>query len=166
MGSPKGVVLQQMKTGQMLIEMLTADLTDGEYFIPAADGTNHTGWILGHIAQSEDWMISLLTGAPRVVPEDMQRLFGGTSECVSDASRYPSRETLDTMFRDNRMRAIEAVHNADESRWDDPAPDGDLPKDFFPTVGSIWGMMGTHQFWHLGQLTTCRTAMKKKRVLG
>ena len=111
-------------------------------------------------------MIDLLTSAKRTVSEDLQKLFGGSSECFPDAALYPTREDLDEMFRSNRGRAIKAARTVDDACWDDVAPEGGLPKEFFPTVGSIWGMMGTHQFWHLGQLTTCRSVMKKKRVLG
>ena len=165
MAGPKDVVLQQLESGQMLIEMLTADLTDAEYFVPAVAGTNHVGWILGHLGQSEDWMIFTITGAARKASEDHQKLFGGSSECIADAAVYPSRKTLDEMFRVNRARAKEALQNFDVSHWDDPSPDGDFPKDFFPTIGSIWGMMGTHQFWHIGQITTCRMTLSKKRVM-
>lgn len=166
MASPKDVVVQQLKLGQTLFEMFTSDLSDAEYFIPAAEGTNHIAWVLGHIAQTEDWMVGLLTGAERTVSEDLQKLFGGSSECSTDAGRYPSRKELDEMFRSNRARAMKAAQAADDGCWDDAAPEDGLPKDFFPTVGSVWGMMGAHQFWHLGQLTTCRSVMKKKRVLG
>lgn len=38
-------------------------------------------------------------------------------------------------------------------------------KSVFPTMGTMWGLHGTHQFWHLGQLTVCRQVMRKKRVL-
>lgn len=166
MASPKDVVVQQLIFGQTLFEMFTSDLSDAEYFIPAAKGTNHAAWILGHVAQTEDWMVGLLTGAERTVSEDLQKLFGGSSECSPDADKYPPRKELDEMFRSNRARAIKAAQTVDDGCWDDAAPEGGLPQDSFPTVGSIWGMMGTHQFWHLGQLTTCRSAMKKKRVLG
>ena len=166
MASPKDVVGQQLTFGQTLFEMFTSDLSDAEYFIPAAEGTNHIAWVLGHVAQTEDWMVGLLTGAERTVSEDLQELFGGSSECSPDANKYPPRKALDEMFRSNRARAIKAAQTADDSRWDDAPPEDGLPKDFFPTLGSFWGMMGMHQFWHLGQLTTCRSAMKKKRVLG
>ncbi len=166
MASPKDVVVQQLMFGQTLFEMFTSDLSNEEYFIPAAEGTNHVAWVLGHIAQTEDWMIGLLTGAERTVSEDLQELFGGSSECSPDASKYPQRKELDDIVRSNRARAIRAAQTVDDSCWDDVAPEGGLPQNFFPTVGSIWGLVGTHQFWHLGQLTTCRSVMKKKRVLG
>ena len=112
-------------------------------------------------------MVKLLTSAERRVSEELQKLFGGSSECLPDAAIYPSREDLDEVFRSNRGRAINAAQTVDDGCWNDAAPEDGLSKEFFPTVGSIfWGMMGTHQFWHLGQLTTCRSVMKKKRLLG
>ncbi|MCH8242138.1 MAG: DinB family protein, partial [Planctomycetes bacterium] len=145
MASPKDVVVQQLIFGQTLFEMFTSDLSDAEYFIPAAEGTNHVAWVLGHVAQTEDWMVGLLTGVERTVSEDLQELFGGSSECSPDADKYPPRKALDEMFRSNRARAIQAAQTVDDNRWDDAAPDGGLSQDSFPTVGSIWGMMGMHQ---------------------
>ena len=82
MASPKDVVVHRLTFGQSLIEMFTSDLSDEEYFIPAAEGTNHIAWILGHVAQTEDWMVKLLTSAERRVSEELQKLFGGSSECT------------------------------------------------------------------------------------
>jgi len=98
------------------------------------------------------------------MPQATQDLFKGGSVSVADPSRYPSRVEIDELFRSGRTYAIKALEAFDEARWDDPSP-GDAPAQFFPTLGSLWGMAGTHQFWHIGHLTVCRTAMKKKRIL-
>ncbi len=68
------------------------------------------------------------------------------------------------MFGLARTNTLEAIEAADVATWTNPSPD-DYPKEFFPTIGAVWGMMATHQFWHIGQITTCRTIMKKKPVL-
>lgn len=160
----KEVVLQQLQTGQKLIEVLTADLSDEEYFRPAAPETNHVGWIMGHLATSEDSLVSMTTGKPKRIDEAKHTLFGGSSVCIADASKYPPRAELDELFRNSRANTMEALQLFDVTEWESPSPEG-LPKEFFPTLGAVWGMQATHQFWHIGQITTCRKVMNKKPAL-
>ncbi|MHC4697205.1 MAG: DinB family protein [Planctomycetota bacterium] len=164
MASAKDVIRNQLQNGQQLIEMYTGDLSDEEYFHPATPGTNHAAWILGHIAVSEDSLVSMITGQAKRFPQAVHDLLGPSSTCESDASKYPSRSELDEMFRNSRAHTVEALQTFDEGKWVDPAPEG-LPKQFFWTAGAVWGLIGFHQFWHIGQLTTCRTVMNKKRLL-
>ena len=77
MANPKTVVLDQLQSGQMLIERLTPDLTDQEYFTAPAEGTNHIGWLLGHIAVSEDSISAAITGSPMRIDESMHAVFKG-----------------------------------------------------------------------------------------
>jgi len=160
MADAKTIVREQFNTGIWLIERCIADLTDEEYFKPAAPGTNHTAWILLHLARTEDWAMSALTGSEHRIPEDIRSRFEFGSTCGTDASKHPPRKEIDAMFREQRAHTMETLEASDLSTWDQPSPEG-FPE-FFPTVGSIWGMQSTHQFWHIGQLTTCRAVMKKK----
>jgi len=61
------------------------------------------------------------------------------------------------IFAKQRSRVVEAVKVADASDWGDPAPPG-LP-DIFPTRGSVWALLGTHQYWHIGQLMSIRAML-------
>ncbi len=164
MASPKDVVLEQFQLGQKLIEMMTADLDDAEYFKAAIDGTNHIGWILCHIACSEDTSVPPIMGASPRIAQSTHDLVKSGSPCITDASKYPPRKEIDELFRNTRAATIEALAAFDEGRWADPSPDS-LPKEFFPTLGSLWAMHATHQFWHIGHITVCRVAMGKKPVL-
>ena len=165
MASPKDTIRFQLGTATMLIEKFTADLSDEEFFKAPVSGANHAGWILGHLAVSADSMVSAATGGELRFPQNMHDLFNGKSECKADASIYPSRKDIEEMFTNSNAHALEDLAKFDESKWDNPSPDSPS-KDFFPTVGSYWGILSTHPFWHIGQLTTNRVAMGKPRVLG
>ena len=163
MTGPKDVIVAQMQTSQFLFEKLTSDLTDAEYFRAPVSGANHAGWIFGHIACAEDWVSSLLGGSRMRIPDSTHALFKSGSVCHSDAARYPARKKLDELFRDSRAHALEALKSFDAARWNEPNPKGaDGP---FPTLGALCGLLGFHPFWHIGQLTVCRAAMGKPRVL-
>lgn len=164
MVSARDIVLDQLQRGQRVIESFTADFTDAEYFMPPIVGGNHAAWILGHISCTEDWSLGLATHSPKRIPESTHALFRPGSTCVPDASKYPSRKELDELFRNTRARFIEALNLSDVSTWDQPSPP-EAPKTLMPTVGAIWSLAGFHQFWHFGQLTVCRQALKKKKLL-
>ena len=106
-------------------------------------------------------MTAEVTGASKRLPDATHELFKGGSECVTDASRYPSRHEVNDLFTNAQANVLEALQAFPDSKWNDPTSDN-FPTDFFPTLGSVWAMMGTHPFWHLGQLTACRVAMGKK----
>lgn len=165
MATLKDVIIGQIQMGQTLFDMFTGDFSDAEFFQPPVSGTNHAGWIFGHIACSEDWAVGLITGKEKRIEKPMHDRFGGSSVCHADASKYPSRKEIDELYRNAHANILEVLESFDESRWDDPAPEG-VPKEFFPTIGSMWGMQGAHPFWHVGQLTVCRVALGKPKVLG
>ncbi len=163
MATAKDVLIHQLQMGQMLIEQFTADLTQEEFFQLPAEGANHAGWVMGHLAVSEDSMANDLLGKPKQLPESIHDLFKMGTKSQPDASIYPSRDELIEMFKNSRAHAMEALTTFDDAKWDDPSPEG-MDKNFFPTNGSMWSMMGVHQFWHIGHLTVCRAALKKKPI--
>jgi len=159
------MLLAQLGTGEYLFDKFTSDLSDAEYFKLPAKNTNHIAWNLGHIATSEDSMVAAVTGSPMKFDEKLHERFGGSSECLDDPAQYPSRGEIDEMRRNARANAIEQLKMFDEAKWDNPAPEG-WPADLFPTLGSVWALLATHQFWHIGQITVCRQTLGKPRVLG
>ena len=164
MASPKDVIMVQLKTGAELIGKFTADLTDAEYFVAPTPELNHTGWVLGHLACSEDWGIGLLSGQDKKIDTAIHERFAGGKPCTQGPADYPTAGELQTYFQDTRTRLVNALEGFDDNRWDEASPEG-APKELFPTLGTLWGLMGFHQFWHIGHITACRAAMKKKPAL-
>ena len=165
MADVKDVILQQLGTADYLLGQFTGDLTNEEFFKMPLDGANHAAWIVGHVACSEDSIVAAITSGAKRIPEVTSELFKGGSVCVPDASKYPSRRELEELLKDSRAHTVEALKTYDAGKWDDPSPEG-WSKEIFPTMGVLWGLIGTHVFWHIGQLTVCRAAMSKKHVLG
>lgn len=161
----KKLLTQQLQSSQALYGMFLADFSDEEFFTPPCEKGNHAAWIMGHIAVSEDGISAALSGRDPKFPEDVRKKFEGGSKCVADASAYPSRGEIMDMFETARAQLIKELEAYDESKWDDESPER-FPTDFFPTKGSVWGLNGTHAFWHIGQLTVCRQALGKPSAFG
>lgn len=164
MVSPKDVISDQMQRGSFLLNTFTKDLSDAEYFQPAVPQSNHAAWVVGHLACSEDWGRWLLSGIPKRIDDATHALFKGGSVCLPDASKYPSRQSLDSLFAESRKLLLDTLTDFDVTSWNEPVPQHG-PRKQFPTLGALWSLMGFHQFWHIGQLTTCRKALGKKAML-
>ncbi|MBI1826901.1 MAG: DinB family protein [Planctomycetes bacterium] len=163
MTTPRDIIISQLASADHVMNKMTADLSESEFFVPAMKGGNHAGWILGHIAVSEDSMVTGLLGKEKRYPKEHE-LFKGGAPCHPEASKYPSKTKIEELLRNARAHTLEALKQSDESKWDQPSPEG-WPKNRFPTLASVWALIGAHPFWHIGQLSMCRHAMNKKRVL-
>jgi len=144
MSIAKNVIQNQLDTGMFLIEKFTADLSDQDYFHAPVASSNHTAWILGHLATSDDRMLSTITGKPHRLAKDHHELFRGGAPCDPSPSRYPARKAMDELFRTQRAHVVEALKMADQKSWDEPCPDENMRR-FFPTVGvSVDRYLKTH----------------------
>ena len=164
MADAKELVKQQLQMGENLLKMFSSDFSEAECLAPPVEGGCHLIWILGHVAGTQEWAVSKLTGQAVRMPPNLVELFKGGSKVSVDAKRYPSRAEVEDLSRRAQAATIKALDAFDEKRWSDPSPEG-VPRDYFPTAGSLWGMMGTHTFWHVGQLTDIRRRLGKPQRL-
>ena len=162
--SPKDVIKSQIGTSEFLVEKFLSDLSDEDFLHQLPEGGQTVTWVLGHRACTEDWTLHHLTGEPYQIPGDLHEKFKGGSTVETDPTANPSRAEIEGTYRAQRERTMAALEQSDESTWDDPAPEG-MPE-VFPTIGSLWGMTGTHIFWHVGQITIIRRLLGKPPILG
>jgi len=163
MTTPKDIIISQLASGDYVLYKMIEDLSENEFFVPAMKGGNHAAWIVGHIAVSEDSMVAGLLGKELKYPKENE-LFKGGTQCLPDASKYPSKAKIIELLRNARANTLEALKQSDVSKWTQPSPEG-WPKDVFPNVASVWALISSHPFWHIGQLSMCRMSMNKKRAL-
>ena len=157
--SPKEIIKNQLATGDALLEMFLKDFSDDDCLRQLPEGGQNVTWIHGHLACSDDWILSKLTGSSYQISEAIHGKYKGGSTVSAAASENLGRAEVEALFKEQRGRTMAAIEAADESKWNDPAPEGIPP--FFPTVGSVWGMLATHLYWHFGQVTAIRRMLGK-----
>ena len=158
----KQLVLNQLQGSKFLFDSFSKDFTDADaQYQPPGEG-NHLNWIFAHMAVSEDSIISKMSGSPKKLSEALHKSYGGGSACKADDGM--TRPEALKLYGESHARTTEFVKNFDESRLDQKPPEsfGEM----FPTMGSVLGLLGTHPFWHIGQLTVNRTLLKKPKVFG
>ena len=157
----RDMLLNQLQGGSFLYENFIKDLSDDDARFQPFPGGSHAIWLLMHVATTEDWVRSTLTGEPMALPAELHEKFSGRGECVPENTMTLADAWK--LFSETRNRTMALVQEFPESRYEEPAPEG-VPK-FFPTMGAMLGLLGTHQFWHFGQLTFNRRMRNKKLLL-
>jgi hypothetical protein len=158
--SPLHLLMSQLESGQAIMTKAVADISEAEFHARLPGRGESVNWIFGHLAVNEDWFLMKLTGAPLQLSNSLHEKYRADESPPADpATPLNGRDEILRLFQDQRARVIGEVRRADVSIWGSPAP-GELPP-LFPTRGAVWGVLGTHQYWHLGQIMTIRQMLAK-----
>ncbi len=155
----KQFLLTQLTSGEFLLTKSSEALTDQEFYVRLPNAGESADWLIGHLAVNEDWFLSILTNSPIQADQQLRDTYQADFPPTSIVQGMRPRAALMEFFRNQRRRVVEALATEDPSAWDRPAPQG-LPS-VFPTAGAAWGIIGTHQYWHIGQMMTIRTMLGK-----
>lgn len=118
----------------------------------------HPAWIVGHVASSYA-LVGRLIGVDTGVPEAWTDLFGWGSSAGPDASTYPAKDELISVFQQSHMRLVDRLGTATAEELAAENPH-EMIRRFFPTVGDcIVSILTVHTATHLGQLSVWRRAM-------
>ncbi len=158
----KDLLVSQMDASRWLFEQFTRDFSNEDAAFQPFEGGNHLNWMLVHLATTADWVISLLGSTPKKLSDDLHKNYGGGSQCRADDGM--TRAEAWKIFSETHTRAVDFVKNFDDARLDDTAPP-DVPP-ICQKVGHVLGLLGTHPFWHFGQLSVNRRMLKKPPAFG
>lgn len=151
----RGLLQSQLESGAWILIEAAAGLDADEFYERLPNAGESADWIFGHIATNEDWFLNKLTGSALEVSEELHSVYQADFPSPTVRQRVLDRDGMVELFKAQRRRVVESLAEEDTSSWDAPAPGG-LPA-VFPTKGSAWGILGTHQYWHIGQLMAIRS---------
>ena len=155
--SMKRMAINRLEWDARFSDSLLNALPDEHMLTRAGGAGNHAAWVLGHMAQSMDFIVAMVSGEARVLDESWDVLFGGGSEPADDCSGYPSlpemREGLDRA----RARTMEWVNGLDETTMFEPVPEPLQP--FANDAISVPFTIVAHNLFHVGQVATIRASL-------
>lgn len=118
---------------------------------------NHALWIMGHIAQSDDAVVSAFTGEPRCTPEGHATLFASKTPVSDNASDYPGRDELLNCMIKSRDRVAAWIESLDDQAALQASPEHLAPFAPYP-IAAAHGV-SQHEFFHAGQVATIRSSL-------
>ena len=150
------VTLDSLRFGRSFVTMMLEKTPDELFYKPAFEGANHAAWVVGHLATTDEFFYKTLAGGEGVLPKEWEDLFGMNSVCQADASKYPSRQELESALNERRAK-LEA--------WLGALTDDDLmqpmPTDlemFAKTVAQLGASLSFHDGFHAAQISAARRA--------
>lgn len=156
----KQLAVNQLQASKWLFDNFIKDFSEADARRQPCEGGNHLNWILVHLAVSEDSITASISGGPKRYAEALHKAYGGGSACKADDGMTLAEARR--MYDESHARTLDFIGKLPDARLADKAPEGMPP--LFPTVGAVLGLLATHPFWHFGQLTVTRAALKKPRV--
>lgn len=158
-------IRQQLVSAREVSERFLADFqTPQQWLFQIHPGTNHALWFAGHMAQTDNFFVSLVDPSKAVSRDGWGDMFGMGSQPTNNPDDYPSPESVVEFMRDRRAALLAALDALDEAELDTPTPDG-APA-FLADYGMVFQAAAWHEGMHAGQLSMVRRAMGHSPVLG
>ena len=157
--TPKDAIQNTIDMCHGVLNTYLSDLSDADLLVRPVPGANHIAWQLGHLIVSEHQM---LTEAGYTMP-DLPAGFAdsytkGTAASDEPAKFHKKAQYLDWTER-QRAATLAALAAASETDLDKPAPES--MREYAPTVGAVFNIVGIHQMMHAGQFIAVRRKLDK-----
>jgi hypothetical protein len=160
----KDAIRTALKSTEQVLGMYLGDLSDGDLLVRPVPGANHAAWQLGHLIDSEKFLLGIVPGAR--YPE----LPVGFSEqhkpdrAGSDSNKgYLSKAEYVELFSKVRSATLANLDRLSDADLDKPNT-GPLAK-FAPTIGDLFILISNHTLMHGGQFTPLRRKLGKPVVM-
>lgn len=156
---------KQLEATRAFSERLLADFREPEQWTyQVHPRCNHALWFAGHIANTDNFFISLIDPARAAPREGYQAKFGMGSQPTSEPADYPPPEDVLAYLRDRRATLLEILDGMDSADLDKPTPEGSPA--FLPDYAAIFQSAIWHEGLHAGQLTVVRRGLGYPPVRG
>ncbi|MEX2217088.1 MAG: DinB family protein [Phycisphaeraceae bacterium] len=162
LSSIKEMALDRLTWSRGLASALFAGVPDDQLTAKAGGKGNHPLWVMGHIAVSEDGLVSAYTGQKLLLSDRMHALFKGGTEPTDNAADYPSRAEVIQALETARKKVLDWLQSMDEKSMHQPAPKG-LER-LAPDAISTAFTLAMHELFHAGQMASVRSALSLPRV--
>lgn len=159
----KQLAVQQIKWARGFVNALLAGVADDQLLHRPGGKGNHSLWVMGHLASSDDQILAMMTGSEPTLPQSFHDLFQGGSEPSDDREVYPSREEVAKAMQETHDRLVAWVESLDEDTMNTEAPEFLRP--FAPDMISVPFSVSAHDLCHAGQVSTARASLGLKRLM-
>lgn len=151
----RGAIRGSYQMADMIYQGYLADLTDAELMVRAVPGINHIAWQLGHLIASENAIISgVCPGALPALPAGFAEQHSKEKSTSDNAADFLTKAEYLRLAAEQREGVLAALAKQTDADFDKPGPES--MKDYAPTVGAAFNLIGSHWLMHAGQWAVVR----------
>jgi uncharacterized damage-inducible protein DinB len=156
---------RQMTMARDTSERLLADFRAPEEWTRQVHAQcNHALWFAGHMAQTDNFFISLVAPEESRDMPEFARLFGIGSQPTGSPHDYPAPEEVLATMRERRATLLAILDRLSDEDLARPTPPG--TPNFLADVGSVFEMSVWHEGMHSGQLSVIRRGLGFPPLVG
>ncbi len=164
MSQKEGLKRQLLRVRQMT-DRLLADFTKPEHWVYQVHANcNHPLWFVGHMATTDNFLLSMVAPEKSRLPEGFQAKFGVGSSPTNNPTDYPSPDEVVAVMRERRDTLLAVLDGFSDEDLARSTPAG--APDFLPDFGAVFELAVWHEGLHAGQLTVVRRALGFPPVMG
>jgi hypothetical protein len=156
----KDAIKHTLDMSEMIIGSYVKDLDDADLLVRPVEGMNPIALQLGHLIASEREMVEgVRPGSCPPLPEGFREGHDIKTKGSDAGAKYLGKEEYLGLMKAQRTATRAVLDSLSESDLDAPAPE--RLRDFVPTVGGVFNVVGLHDLMHAGQFVGVRRLRKK-----
>jgi len=148
-----------MDMGLFILNQYVSDLSDAE-LLTRPTGSNHLAWQLGHLITSESALLGMICpGKETKLPAGFAERHAKETTGVDDPTQFNTKQEYVDLYAQVRAASKQALSEMPDAELDAPSPE--RLRGRFPTVGSVFMLIGMHPTMHAGQFAVVRRMLGK-----
>ncbi|MCP4247614.1 MAG: DinB family protein [bacterium] len=155
----KEAIKNTIDTGQFILATYLSDMADADLLVRPVPGANHAAWQLGHLVSSEFEMISKLGYRMPALPDGLAESYTKETATSDDPAKFHTKEQYLAWLQEQRGGTLAALEGAAEADFDRPSPES--MRDYAPTFGVAFNLIGIHLNMHAAQMAVLRRKLSK-----
>lgn len=160
----KEAIRSSMDVSLFVLNTYLSDLDDADLLRRPGPDCNHLAWQLGHLISSEvDLLEQVCPGKGAALPEGFADTHSKENRNSDDATQFKSKQEYLDLFQQVRGATTSALDQLPDEQLDAPSPES--LREYFPTVGHMFTLIGTHPLMHAGQFAVVRRQLGKPVLL-
>jgi uncharacterized damage-inducible protein DinB len=156
----RDMLVQQFGAIYIVIARNVEGLTHADSLAPAAGGGNTANWILGHLVNVQNGVMSIIGAPPVWESEQLER--ARFDHPIRDAAEAIDWDSLVERFNASRDACLAALASLTDEALAERMPD---PFGRDSTRAGMLGTLAVHQCYHAGQLGMARRAAGLKTAI-
>jgi hypothetical protein len=156
--TPKDVIKNTIEFCHSVLTAYLDDLSDAELFVRPVPGANHIAWQLGHLIISENALSEAGYTMPDL-PAGFAESYTPETAGSDDPARFHKKAEYLRLLEQQRTATMAALDATPEEDLDEPSPES--CRDYAPTLGIMFNVIGVHEMMHAGQFVAVRRKLGK-----
>lgn len=150
----KQAIVSSLAQADMVVKSYLEDLKPEEIMVRPVAGANHIAWQLGHLINSEKWLVDKIApGKLEPLPEGFAQAHNKETAAIDDAGKFLSKDEYLRLARQVRAGTLRLVEEMAPADFDRPVEK--LPP-IVKTVGDAFLFISMHWLMHAGQWSVIR----------